>query len=380
MKQVLNKVKDGLFSSIHGNNLIYNACWEDPRCDHEVMNINTDSKIVVITSAGCNALDYALAGPESVNCVDVNPRQNATLELKIALAQHTDWETLFKFFGDGYHPQAKSIINVLKAHLSDYAFKYWSEKYTYFTNPKRSFYFRATSGNFAWIFNKFLKTRGIHGTAVAMVNAKSLEEQTENYRKIEKVIFSGFIKWMMSRHITMTMLGVPRSQRQLLIDGYKGGIAGFLHDALNHVFTELPIQDNYFWRAYITGSYTRTCCPEYLKEENFEKLKENSKKVRLNTMTITDFLKINPDSYTNFVLLDHQDWLAAHNEEALEEEWEYIVRNSSPNCNVLLRSAALEVDFLPTIATGAFNFKNDIELHQKCRVGTYCSTYVGNKV
>ena len=36
------------------------------------------------------------------------------------------------------------------------------------------------------------------------------------------------------------------------------------------MMTELPIGDNYFWRIYITGSYTLHCCPNYLRREHQE--------------------------------------------------------------------------------------------------------------
>ncbi|MBI1185130.1 DUF3419 family protein [bacterium] len=379
MKQVLNKVKDGLFSRIHGNNLIYNACWEDPRCDHKILDINVSSKVVVITSAGCNALDYALKAPQGVYCVDVNPRQNATLELKIALAKYTDYDTLFAFFGKGFHPQAAEVITSLKPHLSDFAYRFWQEKIKYFSNPQRSFYYYGTSGVFAWLFRQYLISQKIHDKAVAMIEATTIEEQAKLYAEIEPVIFSGFIKWMMNRHITMSMLGVPRPQRQLLIDGYEGGITGFLRDAFHHVFAEMPLNDNYFWRAYLTGSYTENCCPEYLKRDNFALLQSVADKVHLNTCTLADFLRENPDKYSDFVLLDHQDWLAAHNEEALKEEWRLIAENSTPDAKTIMRSAALQIDFLPTESTDYFAFTNQIELHRECRVGTYCSTYTGAK-
>ena len=73
-----------VFSVVHGNNLVYNTCWEDPRLDHQALNLTADDTVLVITSAGCNALDYALAAPKKVVAVDMNPRQNALLELKIA--------------------------------------------------------------------------------------------------------------------------------------------------------------------------------------------------------------------------------------------------------------------------------------------------------
>ena len=39
----------------------------------------------MLTSAGCNALDYLLDGPAEIHAVDVNFRQNALLELKAAV-------------------------------------------------------------------------------------------------------------------------------------------------------------------------------------------------------------------------------------------------------------------------------------------------------
>ena len=52
------------------------------------------------------------------------------------------------------------------------------------------------------------------------------------------------------------MLGVPRPQIRLIQQQYPGGIIGYVSDKLRHVLTEVLIHDNYFWRAYLTGSYT----------------------------------------------------------------------------------------------------------------------------
>jgi hypothetical protein len=40
--------------------------------------------VVMITSAGCNALDYVLDLPAEIHAVDVNSRQNALLQLKLS--------------------------------------------------------------------------------------------------------------------------------------------------------------------------------------------------------------------------------------------------------------------------------------------------------
>ena len=47
---------------VHQHQLVYNTCWEDPRLDRQALELTAEDAVLVITSAGCNALDYALAG------------------------------------------------------------------------------------------------------------------------------------------------------------------------------------------------------------------------------------------------------------------------------------------------------------------------------
>ena len=82
--RIPDRLSNACFQWVHGRNLVYNTCWEDPRIDREALELGPDHAVLVITSAGCNALDYALQEPRVVHCVDVNPRQNALLQLKLA--------------------------------------------------------------------------------------------------------------------------------------------------------------------------------------------------------------------------------------------------------------------------------------------------------
>ena len=49
-----------LFNAIVSRSLVYNTCWEDPAIDRQALALGADDSVLVITSAGCNALDYAL--------------------------------------------------------------------------------------------------------------------------------------------------------------------------------------------------------------------------------------------------------------------------------------------------------------------------------
>ena len=82
---MLSAVQERLFGFIHGNRLIYNACWEAPRLDRELLGLTPESTVVSITSAGCNVLDYLMDGSAAIHAVDVNYRHNAVLCLTMAL-------------------------------------------------------------------------------------------------------------------------------------------------------------------------------------------------------------------------------------------------------------------------------------------------------
>lgn len=384
LNKVANFTRDRIFKKIHGSNLIYNACWEDPRIDRAIMKINSSSRIVMITSAGCNALDYLLDLPESIHVIDVNPRQNALLQLKMAVFRNGTHEDLFSMFGKGHHDDLENFYNTkLRNDLPDYARAFWDEKLKYFKKDglKKSFYFYGTSGNFAWLMYRYIKTHPLLKKRVELLlNAKNLEEQTRAYEAVESVLWNFMVRWVMRRHTTMAMLGVPRAQRELIKNEYPGGIMNFLRSSLYNVFTKIPMEENYFWHAYLTGSYTESCSPNYLKPENFEFIRENLNRIHIHNNTISGFLSENPSQYTHFVLLDHQDWLAWNDLEALHMEWDLILKNSIPGqTNVLLRSAGITRDFLPAFALEAVNFHDNIaeEWHHKDRVGTYASMHFG---
>lgn len=60
--------------------------------------------MLIITSAGCGVLDYALTGLAHIHAVDANPRQSSLLELKLAGIQRLDYADFFSLFGRALWP------------------------------------------------------------------------------------------------------------------------------------------------------------------------------------------------------------------------------------------------------------------------------------
>lgn len=378
----MNQIRDWVFNKVHATNLVYNTCWEDPRCDRELLQLDQDSKVVMITSAGDNALDYLLDQPHTIHCVDVNPRQNALLQLKIACYTAGNFAELYQLFGEGKHPDIKQLYQTkLRPQLPQFARDYWDKNLNFFRTKgvRKSFYHYGTAGTFAWMASRYLKTRkNLYRLIHQLFEAQNLEEQTQVFQQIEPKLNNKLLEFFVNRHLTMCLLGVPRSQQALFMDEYRNGALGFISECLRKVFTQLPIQENYFYRLYFYGAYTPECCPEYLRPENFEGIKSQTNKIRNHTTTMQAFLQDNPGPYSHFVLLDHQDWLAANDVQALEDEWRQILKNSRPGTKILLRSAAKKVNFFPDFVLEQVRFEQHLtaKTHQEDRVGTYASVYM----
>ena len=378
---IAHSVQEKIFQQIHSRNLVYNTCWEDPRCDRELLEIGPESRVLMLTSAGCNALDYLLDGPAQIHCVDLNPRQNALLELKIALLRSSDHATLFRFFGEGVAPEARSLFDKsLREAIGDpFAKAYWDRRLAYFSGRgwRRSFYWHGSSGMVAWLIRRWMHTQpGLADLVAGLFAARSLEEQAHWYEQMEPRFLNRFMQWALQQHFVQSMLGVPKSQQRLAAAHFPDGMAGYFRHCLRQVFVELPVQDNYFWRLYFQGRYSPDCCPNYLRAEYFEVLKTRLSAIQTYSCSLSVFLQEHPGAYTHFVLLDHQDWLAAHLKPALDEEWRLILRNAAPGARVLFRSAAYEPDFLPDFVLKQIDFDRDAaaRVQARDRVGTYAST------
>ncbi len=386
-----------VFQLVHRHNLVYNTCWEDPRLDRVALELGPHHTVLVITSAGCNALDYALTGPKEVHAVDMNPRQNALLELKLAGIRRLEFEDFFAMFGLGRHPCVKRIYHdKLRPDLSTFSQAYWDRRIEFFQKSnRRPFYFRGTSGTFALLVNAYANhVVKLRPWVEAILEARGLEEQRWIYENhLRDQFWTRPVCLALKRDAVLSLVGVPRSQRRQLESQYPGGVVQFVRDCVEAVFARLPLADNYFWRLYMTGQYTPDCCPEYLKPDNFLRLKNGlADRIRVHTNTVQGFLESYEGEISRFVLLDHMDWLCDRLFPVLEAEWQWIVRRAAPGARAIWRSGGLRTDFVDR-ARVTINGRNRQvgellryhreqaeRLHEQCRVHTYGSFHIADLV
>jgi S-adenosylmethionine-diacylglycerol 3-amino-3-carboxypropyl transferase len=387
-------INSRMFNVVHRNNLVYNTCWEDPRLDRVALELGRDATVLMITSAGCNALDYALLNPRKIYAVDMNPRQNALLELKIAGIRHLEFAQFFQMFGRGILPDAREVYRrQLRPDLSGWSQRYWDQYIKFFAHPRRSFYFRGTSGYFARLMNWYVdRVLRIRPAVDEILRTSSVDQQRAMYQeKIRPRLWTRSLRFAMGRNTTLSLVGVPRDQRRQVERDYEGGIVRFVQDCVDAVFGELPLQDNYFWRVYLTGQYQRECCPEYLQAENFQRLKAGLVDcIEVHTNSLHGFLEQHAVAINRFVLLDHMDWLSAHLQPFLELEWQAIVRRAGDATRLIWRSGGLKTDFVDRVKVEHAGRTREVgemlhyheqlarQLHAQDRVHTYGSFYIAD--
>lgn len=346
MTRALDRLHDKVFSALYSRSLVYNTCWEDPAVDRQALRIGPDDHVLVIASAGCNALDYLLDEPAAVSAVDMNPRQIALLELKLAGIRTLAFEDFFALFGDGRHPAFQALYRTrLRPQLGPFAREYWDGRGHVFAaaaDAPGGLYFHGLSGKVARAFHAYLKLRpALRQGIEAMLRADSLDDQRAIFdERVMPHMWGARMDWLLSRQLTMSMLGVPHPQRREVEAQHAGGVAAFIRDAIGYVFRELPLRSNYFWRLYLQGRYTPECCPEYLRPHNFQRLQAGLvDRLRHHTCPITGFLQTTRTPVSRFVLLDHMDWMSACLPAALAQEWAAILDRATPDARIIFRSA-----------------------------------------
>jgi len=387
-----DKFDQRVFDAIYSRALVYNTCWEDPAVDRQVLDIGAGDRMLVITSAGCNVLDYVLLGPEQVHAVDANPRQNALLELKLVGIRRLEFEDFFAAFGRGYHPRFEQLYrDVLRGDLSPFARGFWDKRARWFGNPRGSFYFHGLSGIVAKTFQGYLRFRPRLAASIdELFETRSLIDQRRIYdNRVEPLFWTPGVNWTLSRQLTMSMLGVPHPQRKEVQQQHERGVAGFIRESVEYVFRQLPVWTNYFWMVYIRGRYTEHCCPEYLKAANFSALKSGLvDRISLHTCTVAELLAESDRRYSKYVLLDHMDWMSSYHPDALAEEWALILKRACSDARIIFRSAHAAPAYLESLEIGPeraslqerlrFHPELTAALQPQDRVHTYAGFHVAD--
>lgn len=361
-----------IFDYLLNNKLIFNTSWEDPQIDLELLDINDNSKILNIGSAGDNSFEYLLQNPELIYVCEINKAQIALIEFKKILFQYSDYKTLSKFFIEGFNPDYKEDYIKLRSYFSSDSKKYWDKHITYFSGKRQSFYYHGASGYIAYHIQKLLKKdRELSKEISSLLNNTS-----SDFKLIEEKIWNSNIIKFLSLPFVHNLLGVPSSQIKL--SGFNE-ISENIRISLRNHFNNYPNSNNYFWYLYFHGKYSNEICPNYLKEENFKFIKDNIEKLVIVNKPIIE--TIDKDNFNIINLLDHQDWHLLNNKSYINQLWNKVKSRKSIE-KVLFRTVSNDTTIFDNFNNGYFHLTpySNKDLNYIDRVSTYFNTCLVHRI
>lgn len=379
-------VSKAVFNKVTSKSLIYNTAWEDPAVDLPLLELDQKSRVLMISGAGDNVLNYLLEGPASITAIDQNTFQSALLAIKAELIRLDEFDLLRCLFMQGrvnleLYQDFGKIVGEMELPTA----KAYGERLVNLFAGGRSFYYRGSAGFVARMIREKMMSATLESHIIEYFESTDINNQRELYlSEIEPRLFSPKLRRHLGRDSFLSFLGVPRQQLASINQRYDEGLFGFLKDKLRHVFTTIPAQSNYFWQVYFFGGYSYDM-PEYLKEENFEKLRANIDRLKIVTGNIyeSDFgMKSGAKGFTHVNLLDSLDWFSDRGK--AEYAFPSILNITQPKGRILFRSAHFEMGGLIERYKDNASFETSEsgrvqDYHLKDRVGTYASLYLAEK-
>ncbi|GKT43198.1 protein-L-isoaspartate O-methyltransferase [Colletotrichum spaethianum] len=387
---------------------IYAFTWEDSQVDECLLRLGSDDVVLAITSAGDNILSYAMQSPARIHAVDLNPTQNHLLELKVASYTALPYEDFWKLFGEGKHPDFRSLLlTKLSPHLSSRAFQYWLKNVHVFSNSKGyGLYDTGGSRHAIRVFRWISRIFGCRAAVKEFLSTKTLNEQREVWRnKIRPALLSKLVcKLVVSQESFLwAALGVPKNQLAMIENDHaeseavKGpaptarkvrshAIWRYMVDTLDPVAEQTHVAvNNPYYHVCMTGDFTKRCHPDYLSEKAHAKLSRPNAfdGLRIHTDEIDEVInRITPGTLTVAVIMDSMDWFDPGSPAAAAQITK-LNRALKMGGRVLLRSSALSPWYIKVFEAHGFSPKRvGARIDGACidRVNMYASCWINTKI
>ena len=387
--------KQGLyerFFSLLFNNLTYTFVCEDPAVDYEALKLTKDSKVLMISSAGCNVLNYLKENPAHITAVDINGPHLSLTNLRLAAINHLpSYKEFYDFFGKANcSKNIKNYYQFIEPFLDFKTKKFWSNSkgFRARTFGQRIRYFKKGLYHFGWaakgvkLLFFFMKIYNIKLSNV--LESDNLKQQNEYFQnKIVPAFKKKSVRFiaMLFSPFFYSSFGVPPEQIKKHNINVKNSFSDLGKLVIFRNLCLFSVDKNYFSWIAISFSYNhkKKIIPDYLKEEYYKKIKNNIDRVKTVQISVQDYLKQQkPGAFNRFNFLDALDWMS---KEQQQELWREIDRVAPSGSRIIFRSALritpLET-ILPSDILNKFNFekKESERLLKLERTGLYDGFYL----
>lgn len=265
--------------------LRYAMVWEDIDLLYRGLQITPDDDVLSITSAGDNVLGLLLKNPRSITAIDLNPCQNALLELKLAAIQVLSYDDFLTLLGVRPGTDPLDLYAACLPLLPPYARHYWDANTAVLTQGiiRQGRLERYIRGWQEAVLHKVLTPAEV--TSCFARNDPqaqgSLFEQVFDNTPMQQAFQWYFGTHMMARH--------GRDAAQFAYVEIDAGM--YFYQRFKYAFTHLPLRENFYLAYFMTGDFLDLeHVHPYLQRANFDLLKARVDRIQVVTASMESFL------------------------------------------------------------------------------------------
>lgn len=277
-------------------NLNFASSNEDGQTELTVL---AESKhIVCLTGSGTRPLDMLLTGADKIYAIDINPMQNALLELKIAAFKTLNYAELLAYLGLGNCSDRMVLHARVEGQLTPELRNYWQQ---YIKLIRAGIWY-------AGLWEKVLRmgargVRLIRGRAVnALFAAATLEEQQDIWqRRFDDRIWRASIRILGRRWVWTRIIGEPGGGFLPPPGEVEARLAGAFSDAAGLFF----FRDSDFASLILRGHHVVSeALPLHLQHQNFENIRDSLSRIQIVDGGLTDLSRLGISGVDGFSLSD----------------------------------------------------------------------------
>lgn len=254
----------------------YASVWEDADILCEALAPSArNGRILSVASSGDNVLALLTLEPKEIVAADLSQAQLACLELRIAAFRRLDYDSLLPFLGVFPDDKRLETYQRLRGDLSDPVAQFWD------AHPQAV----ANGIIHAGKFEKYLRFFG--DSILPWVHSKKTREELLKPRShMERVEFYeekwNTFMWRMLFKVFFSRAVMGRMGRDpAFFDHVRGTVGERILSRTKHALTELSTESNPYLTYIMTGNYSISALPRYLRKEYKEVITQNLHKVKL---------------------------------------------------------------------------------------------------
>ena len=329
------RVADRAFQQLFRHLFVYNMLYEDTEVDERFLQVDSNSRILGISGAGCGIANHLSRRPRSIDAVDINGRHLAITALKTSSARNVrSYEEFYGLWGHGQHSHPRRMVEELTATLPRWIQRHWRANHGVFAD---SF---VKHGLTARLFAAVRKMAEVDANWLRSIIAAPMAERRQQVvDRFAPILRTPWVSALLRSPLHLVAIGVNHAQceRMLRAEGLND-IVDFLLLHLGRV-AETDLERNWFAWLAIAGHFDHSrsdAVPPYMRQDHHEKSLGADTDVRFHHKNIFDVLgAAGKNTWTHYTLLDAPDWMPNEVQRRLLNE---IIRTSADGAVVLHRS------------------------------------------